>query len=281
MNSGTLLVSALFGTCVAGAAWLGRDSFAAALDYVESDLRDRMRSLRIVPRQLRAWLYLWLAAVSIAFCVMWLAFDLTVLGGLLAVLLSTGPWYIVRRLSQIRREKIEDQLADAMGMFSGAIRAGLSMPQSMELLAGDCPQPIRQEFRQVSNEYQLGKPLERVLEEAKQRLRSENFVLFAAALLASRASGGKLNETVERIARSVVELQRLERKVRAETAQARKSAVYMAIVPFFLLVVYYFMDPNNTRLLFVTLPGQLMLSVSVLLNLAAYLWALRILRADI
>lgn len=281
MNSSALLCSLAFGACAAGAAWCGRPAFLQALDFVEQDLRDRLRSLRIVPRQLRGWLYLWLVGVSAVFCTFWLAFDMVVLGGLAALLLSTGPWYVVRRLSQLRREKIEDQLADAMGMFSGGVRAGLSMPQALDLLAVDCPPPIRHEFQQISGEYQLGKPLERVLEESKERLRSENFVLFSAALLASRASGGKLNETVERIARSVVELQRLERKVRAETAQARKSAVYMAIVPFFLLVVYYFMDPDNTRLLFVTLPGQLILAVSVLLNLAAYFWALQILKADI
>ena len=123
--------------------------------------------------------------------------------------------------------------------------------------------------------------MERTLTEAKDDLKSENFVLFAAALLASRESGGRLNETVERISQSVVELQRLERKVHAETAQARKSAVYMAIVPAILLVVYYFVDPHNTELLFVTLPGQIILSVAGLLNLVAYLWALKILNADI
>ena len=77
----------------------------------------------------------------------------------------------------------------------------------------------------------MGKPLEQTLVEAKQRLRSENFALFAAALMASHESGGRLNETVERIAQSVLELQRLERKVLSETAQARKSAVYMADRP--------------------------------------------------
>ena len=45
-----------------------------------------------------------------------------------------------------------------------------------------------------------------------ERLRSENFALFAAAMEASRESGGRLNETVDRIAHSVRELQRLERK---------------------------------------------------------------------
>ena len=79
----------------------------------------------------------------------------------------------------------------------------------------------------------------------------------------------------------MVELQRLERKVKAETAQARKSGVYMAIVPAILLVVYYFVDPQNTELLFVTLPGQVILSTAFMLNLIAYLWAMKILNADI
>ena len=79
-------------------------------------------------------------------------------------------------------------------------------------------------------------------------------------MLASHDSGGRLNEAVERIAQSVLELQRLERKVMAETAQARKSAVYMAMVPAFILVAYYFVDPVNTRLLFTQIVGQLLLA---------------------
>ncbi len=130
-------------------------------------------------------------------------------------------------------------------------------------------------------EYKLGKPLEQTLEEAKERLRSENFVLFAAALLANRKSGGKLNETVERISKSVLELQRLERKIMSETAQARKSAVYMAVVPPVLLIVYAFLDPDNVERMFATFPGQLMLAVAILLNIVAYLWSVKILHADI
>ena len=68
-----------------------------------------------------------------------------------------------------RSEAAEDQLADAMVMFSSAIRAGLSIPQALELLAVECPAPIKQEFHQISGEYKLGKPLERTLEEAKDR----------------------------------------------------------------------------------------------------------------
>jgi len=120
-----------------------------------------------------------------------------------------------------------------------------------------------------------------VLTEAKERLKSENFALFAAALLASHESGGRLNETMERIAQSVLELQRLERKVVSETAQARKSAVYMALAPALILVAYYFVDPVNTTLLFTDLVGQMLLGLALVFNVIAYFWARVILNPDI
>jgi Flp pilus assembly protein TadB len=134
----------------------------------------------------------------------------------------------------------------------------------------------------MHGEYQLGKPMERCLEETKERLRSENFALFAAAMEASRESGGRLNETVDRIAHSVRELQRLERKIRSETAQARSSAVYMALAPLVILAMYYFViDRENTERLFTTVPGQIMLCAALVLNVMAYLWARAILNPEI
>ena len=145
-----------------------------------------------------------------------------------------------------------------------------------------CPHPICQEFRQIVGEFTMGKPLEQCLIETRDRLNSENFALFSAAMLASRESGGRLNETVERIAHSVLEMQRVERKVRSETAQARTSALYMALAPFFILLLYYFVvDPVNTEKLFTTFPGQLILSTAIIFNVVAYLWARQILNPDI
>lgn len=269
------------GLCVAGASWAGQGMFARFLDYVEHDLATRLRGMRITNRQLRRWVQLWLVALAVVFCSLWVGLGTPVLAFVMVLFCAAGPWYLIRRMAQRREQQIEDQLADAMVMFSSAVRAGLSLPQALELLASDCPRPIRQEFQQIVGEYKLGKPLERTLSEAKERLRSENFVLFSAALLASRSSGGRLNETVERIARSVLELQRLERKLLSETAQARKSAVYMAVVPAAILVVYAWVDPDNTSLLFTSFPGQIILAAAVVLNVVAYVWALQILNADI
>lgn len=273
--------SLLMGACAGLGAYAGRDYYAHALDFVERDFGDKLRVLRRPAAQLRRWLNVWAGVIAAAAVVLIVFFDSPVFAVLAAALLTAFPWYLLHRLAEARKHKLEDQLADAMVSLSGAIKAGLSLAQSLQILADQCPPPISEEFRQIVGEYNLGKPLVQTLTEAKARLRSENFSLFAAAMLASHDSGGRLNETVDRIAHSVLELQRLERKLLSETAQARKSAVYMALTPLFVLLAYYFIDPENTLRLFDTLPGQLMLSFSAVLNIASYLWARAILNPDI
>ncbi len=278
-----LMLGTLFiGLATAVSAYAGADTYGRGLDFVEADFRDKLRRLRLSTRRLRQFLAAWSAVLLVTFLALWLSLGMLVIGVTVVAILVCLPWYILRRMAEKRKEQIEDQLADAMVALSSAIKAGLSLAQSLEILAQQTPAPICQEFQQIVGEYQLGKPLDRCLLETKERLRSENFALFAAAMEASRESGGRLNETVDRIAHSVRELQRLERKVIAETAQARASAFYMALAPFAVLAIYYFvLDPENTERLFTTVPGQVILCTSLILNVVAYLWARAILNPDI
>lgn len=265
--------NSLIGLSTASLALAGGEYYGNALAIVERDLSEKLRRMRVSTRNLHGYLVGWLIAIGAGFGGLWLVLDSLIFAVILAALLLATPWYIVRRLAERWRQKIEDQMADAMVSLASAIKAGLSLAQSLEILAAQCPRPISAEFQQMVGEYKMGKPMERTLVETKQRLRSENFALFAAAMLASHESGGRLNETVERIAQSILELQRLERKVKSETAQARKSAVYMAIAPLLILTVYYFVDPINTTLLFTTVPGQAILGLAFVFDVIAYLWA--------
>ena len=275
---GSLLIGLSFAVLPYG----GESYYLRGMTFAEADIKDKLRQLRLSSKHLRRWLNLWATFVLITALTLIVLFESVPIGITVAILQISLPWYVVRRLALRRRQMIEDQLADAMVSLSSSIKAGLSLAQAMDILAQQTPPPISQEFQQMVGEYQLGKPLERCLTEARARLKSENFALFAAAMEASRESGGKLNETVDRIAHSVRELQRLERRIMSETAQARTSATYMALAPTIILAIYYFvLDPDNTARLFTTFGGQMMLSVALILNVTAYLWARRILNPEI
>jgi len=269
------------GIAAAAAAWFCSDWVGRGLDTVQRDVQDKLRQMRINWPHLRYYLAGWIYVQVLAFVLLYFGYGKPVFALLVLALMGPLPWYLLRRAARVRRQRIEEQLAGSMTTLSGAIRAGLSLAQSLEILSEQSPKPIKVEFQHMVGQYSMGRTLQETLVEAKQRLKSENFSMFAAAMLASRESGGKLNETVERIAQSVREFQRLERKIDSETAHARKSAVYMALAPPIILLVYWFVDPINTNLLFTTIPGQIMLSLAVVLDVAAWLWANSILTPDI
>ncbi|MGB6041847.1 MAG: type II secretion system F family protein [Pirellulales bacterium] len=273
--------SILIGVSVGLFVFSSRPYYWTMIDWLERDFTDKLRRMQIRTDRLRGYLIAWTVALVGVFLGIWLIGDSLAFAVLATVLLFCGPYYLIRRMAERRRQRIEDQLADSMVSLASAVKAGLSLAQALDVLAEQSPQPIKAEFARIVGEYEMGKPLDRTLDEAKERLRSENFALFAASLLASRESGGRLNETVERIATSVREMQRLERKVISETAMARRSALYMALAPFFILVMYYFVDPSAVGRLFFTPAGQLILVAVIVLNIIAYLWARVILSPDI
>lgn len=269
------------GAAAACLSWFSQGGVDLLLDRIQSNVAEKLRMMRIKSDRLRIFLAGWLYLIVIVFILLWFGNGKPVFAVLAVMLMGPLPWLWLKRMAKERKQKIEDQLASSMTTLSSAIRAGLSLAQSLEILADQSPHPIRLEFQNMYGQYSMGKTLQETLTEAKGRLQSDNFSMFAAAMLASRESGGKLNETVDRIASSVREFQRLERKIDSDTAQARKSAIYMALAPPIILFVYYFVDPINTTRLFTTIPGQVMLSFAVILDVAAWLWARAILTPDI
>lgn len=276
------LSSLLIGLAVFAVGWGMVASEGSWLDYLEQRWAAQLRMLRVPTLRLRVYLICWLGITAVVGALLWVGFGTPLLAVAAMGLLLCVPWLVIRNLAANRHAKIEDQLADAMVSLSSAIRAGLSLPQALDVLATQCPRPIREEFQQIHGEYQLGKTLDACLKEARDRLKSEHFALFAAAMEASRQSGGRLNDVVERIAISVRELHRLERKIVAETSQSRRSALYMSLAPAGILAMYWaFLDPGSVERLFLEPAGQLVLVAAVFLNIVAYLWAQRILDADL
>ncbi len=94
-------------------AYSGQEYYKGWFEYIESDLRDKLRRLRINLKNLRRILFAWFALAGILFLILWIALGLFVLGILFAAVQICLPWYIVRRMAEKRKEQIEDQLADA------------------------------------------------------------------------------------------------------------------------------------------------------------------------
>ncbi|MBC7354333.1 MAG: hypothetical protein H5U08_18405, partial [Thermogutta sp.] len=141
-NQDLLLLGCLCsGIAAAILVYSARDWLAQAFAWMEADVTDKLRRLRVRTTRVRFWLILWLVGIAVAFFGFWLVVDSLIFAILAAVLLLAAPWYLLRRMAEYYRRKIEDQLADAMVTLANAVRAGLSLAQSLEILAAQCPRP--------------------------------------------------------------------------------------------------------------------------------------------
>ena len=158
------------------------------------------------------------------------------LAGLLpAVALSAGgPWVVSRVLAGAReryRASVETgagaialALADAMG-GGHSIRGALA-----EAAAGLDGAPGH-ELRRVARELALGAPTDVALESMRSRVRSHGIDTIIAACLLQRRSGGDLARLLRDCARALEDQRRLERDVRAATAQARFTGLIVVMLP--------------------------------------------------
>jgi Flp pilus assembly protein TadB len=139
-----------------------------------------------------------------------------------------------------------------------------------------------EEFRLMAAEYaEGGMNLEGVLERAKARVNVESFRMICSALIINSHRGGDVLRILERMSDSIRELQKLKKKLKTETAEVRvQEKIILVITPAFGLLICAF-DANIPRLLFGTVPGNVLLIIVLALQTLAVWWVRRIVKATV
>jgi tight adherence protein B len=192
-----------------------------------------------------------------------------------------APILIIRHLERKRIERLELQLVDGITTMASGVRAGLNLIQAMEILVRNHSGPIKQEFSQLMREYQMGLDFNQAMRNAANRIGSSNYRLLFTAIEMHRLRGGDVGQSLDRIAESIREIQRLEGKLDAITSQGRFQAWMMAVMPLAFLGILYLIDRDGVTMLFVQPLGRIMLLIVGVLILLGWLWIRKIMTVDI
>ena len=174
-----------------------------------------------------------------------------------------APRFYVGVLRRRRLKAFNAQLGDTINLMVNGIRAGYSILQAMEAVSREMGPPISQEFARVVQEVQLGIALEEALDHMLRRVPSDDLDMMITAINVQREVGGNLAEVLDSISFTIRERVRIKGEIRAFTGQARASGYLIAMVPAFLTVVVYLIDPDFMRTLFVDTCGHVMIGVAV------------------
>jgi len=153
----------------------------------------------------------------------------------LAVVVGLLPYLYVLRKRTKRMAAFEEQFPEALEFLSRAMRAGHAFSIALEMLSEESPQPLAGEFRKVSNESNLGLPIDVALRNMTDRMPLLDLKFFVAAVLLQRETGGNLAEILTNLAHVIRERFKLKGQVRSASAHGRMTGTILTLMPVVLM----------------------------------------------
>jgi tight adherence protein B len=171
-----------------------------------------------------------------------------------------------RLTSRIRKRTtiFNEQLGDALEMMSGTLRAGFSLPQSIETVSEEMPDPIAKEFKKVVKELSVGVSLEKSLYNLLDRISTDDLELLVTAILIQRQIGGNLAEILDNISSTIRQRINLKGEVKTLTAQGRMSGLIISILPIAFSIIILLLNPEYILTLFQDPIGWLMVILAII-----------------
>ena len=217
-----------------------------------------------------------------------------VAGGLVAVLMRSLLWgagvfllavlivfALIERAGRQERNKFEQQLPDTLTLMATSLRAGYSLVQAIESVAGESPNPTGREFGRAMAESRLGRPAVQALQGVSDRMSSEDFRWTVMAIEIQREVGGNLSEVLQTVADTMVARNRLRGEVKALTAEGRISALVLVFIPIALFAFLFVTNPNFLEPLLTNPIGVVALAVAALLMIVGILWLRRLVKIEV
>lgn len=181
------------------------------------------------------------------------------------------PHFYVMRRQRKRREKLTEQLPDALDFIARSLRAGNPFSASLKAAASELPDPIGKEFGITFDELNYGLPLEDALHNLAQRTGNEEIHYFITAVIIQRQTGGNLADVLNRIAEVMRARARTYREINIQAAEMRLSARVLIALPFFVAGVISIGNPSYLAVLFEEPLGRIIIGIQLLLMLLGYI----------
>jgi tight adherence protein B len=198
------------------------------------------------------------------------------LGLVVGIATAFIPYGWVKGQKNKRMNQFSEQLPDSLDLMTSALRAGLSFPAALQLVAQESPEPLAQEFAITFDEQNLGLDVKEALINLTERVDSLDLKFFVTAVIIQRETGGNLAEIMESIARIIRERFRILGDVKSRTAHGRLTGMILSILPIALGVVFTMIAPGYMMTFFRDPVGQLLLIACVVMQVVGFLWIRRV-----
>ncbi|MBP1917297.1 tight adherence protein B [Lederbergia galactosidilyticus] len=167
-------------------------------------------------------------------------------------------------------ERLNQQLPEICRMMSNTMKAGLTIPQGIEMVGKELKAPAGPEFQSMVQQLRLGTNFEEVMGNFRERFVSKELNIFVSTVLIQHRVGGNLAEVLSIMAETLEERARVNKEVDTVTAEAKFIALILPIMPLMMalmmnLFIEGFLNPLFTKW------GLVLFAIFISMQFLAYL----------
>lgn len=164
---------------------------------------------------------------------------------LVAIAMGVGGVYTwVNRKAKKRISLLEEQLPDAVELMVRSLRVGHPFSNAIGIVAKEVPDPLGTEFGLIADEAAYGRDVAESLKAFAERMDNQDLRFLAVAVTIQQQSGGNLAEILDGLAKVIRSRFKLFRRVKAITAEAKWSGMFLSGFPIAALLGIQMLKPD-------------------------------------
>jgi Flp pilus assembly protein TadB len=175
--------------------------------------------------------------------------------------------------------QIEAQLASAIYLMVGSLRAGASLLAAFESALEEVGAPLRPYFQEVAGRIRLGDDPRTAVGDLQAQVPLETFRLFATSLTVHWEVGGSLATTLSSVGQTVRDRIELSRRVRAQGVESHASVAVVLAIAYVLGFLMWQTNPDRLTAFVTSSVGTLTVAAAIALQAAGLVWMSRLSRS--
>jgi tight adherence protein B len=189
----------------------------------------------------------------------------------LGIAMGVGGVFVwVNRTAKQRMSLLEEQLPDSIELMVRSLRVGHPFSTAIGIVAKEIPDPLGSEFGVIADEAAYGRDVSESLKAFAERMDSQDLRFLAVAVSIQQQSGGNLAEILDGLSKVVRARFKLFRRVRAITAEAKWSGMFLSGFPILALVMINVIQPDyydEVKTTSAYVPAALFVVVFLIINI--------------
>jgi len=171
-------------------------------------------------------------------------------------------WYVGSRRRH-RQAKINGQLEEMLNLVSNSMKSGYGLMQSFEYASRQLGPPLADEIKRMIQEANLGAGAEAAIEALAERIASADMEMVVTAITIQKSVGGNLAQTLDNVAYTMRERDRIRGEISTLTSQQRMTGFIIGGLPIFVGGIMFAINPDYMLPLFTDTVGKVLLLMAV------------------